>query len=125
MIKTIDRLMQFIEHAGLSARQFDLSIGASNGYTLRMRKNHASIGSDVIENIVKTYPQLNLIWLITGEGEMLNPGIEAIRVNKLPREKELEIERIVTAKIKERQEKELKELLKEVNKEIKKRNEKE
>ncbi|OQD42430.1 hypothetical protein BUL40_09890 [Croceivirga radicis] len=125
MIKTIDRLMQFIEHAGLSARQFDLSIGASNGYTLRMRKNHASIGSDVIENIVKTYPQLNLIWLITGEGEMLNPGIEAIRVNKLPREKELEIERIVTAKIKERQEKELKELLMEVNKEIKKRNEKE
>lgn len=125
MIKTIDRLMQFIEHAGLSARQFDLSIGASNGYTLRMRKNHASIGSDVIENIVKTYPQLNLIWLITGEGEMLNPGIEAIRVNKLPREKELEIERIVTAKIKERQEKELRELLKEVNKEIKKRNEKE
>ena len=79
MIKTIDRLMQFIEHAGLSARQFDLSIGASNGYTLRMRKNHASIGSDVIENIVRTYPQLNLIWLITGEGEMLNPGIEAIR----------------------------------------------
>ena len=125
MIKTIDRLMQFIEHAGLSARQFDLSIGASNGYTLRMRKNHASIGSDVIENIVKTYPQLNLIWLITGEGEMLNPGIEAVRINKLPREKELEIERIVTAKIKERQEKELKELLKEVNKEIKKRNEKE
>ena len=107
MIKTIDRLMQFIEHAGLSARQFDLSIGASNGYTLRMRKNHASIGSDVIENIVKTYPQLNLIWLITGEGEMLNPGIEAIRVNKLPREKELEIERIVTAKIKELQKKEL------------------
>ena len=56
---------------------------------------------------------------------MLNPEIEAIRGNKLPREKELEIEGIVTAKIKERQEKEFRELLREVNKEIKKRNEKE
>ena len=71
MFKTIDRLMQFIKFAGLSARQFDLSIGASNGYTLRMVKNNASIGSDVIENILKVYPQLNVVWLITGEGEML------------------------------------------------------
>lgn len=121
VIKTIDRLMQFIEHAGLSARQFDISIGASNGYTLRMRKNHASIGSDVIENIVATYPQLNLIWLITGEGEMLNPEKEYLATNKLPKEKELELERIITAKIRERQEKELQELLLEVNKELEKR----
>ncbi|NJB36634.1 MULTISPECIES: hypothetical protein [Flavobacteriaceae] len=124
MIKTIDRLMQFIEHAGLSARQFDISIGASNGYTLRMRKNHASIGSDVIENIIKTYPQLNLIWLITGEGEMLNPEKQFLSANKLPKEKELEIERIIAAKIRERQEKELQELLREVNKELDKREDK-
>ena len=68
--------MQFIKFAGLSARQFDLSIGASNGYTLRMKKNNASIGSDVIENILKVYPQLNVVWLITGEGDMLNKGEE-------------------------------------------------
>ena len=37
-MKTVDRLMQFIAHEGLSARKFDLSIGASNGYTLRMKK---------------------------------------------------------------------------------------
>lgn len=116
--------MQFIEHAGLSARQFDISIGASNGYTLRMRKNHASIGSDVIENIIKTYPQLNLIWLITGEGEMLNPEKQFLSANKLPKEKELEIERIIAAKIRERQEKELQELLREVNKELDKREDK-
>ena len=60
-----------IKHLNLSARQFDLSISASNGYTLRMQKNNASVGSDVIERIVKLYPQVNLVWLITGKGDML------------------------------------------------------
>lgn len=120
MLKTIDRLMQFINYAGLSARQFDLSIGASNGYTLRMKKNNASIGSDVIENILKAYPQLNVVWLITGEGEMLKENEEELILDfdKLPTKKQNEIEQIIEAKIKERQQEELKRLLKEVTEEI-------
>ena len=120
MFKTINRLIQFINYSGISARQFDLSIGASNGYTLRMQKNNASIGSDVIENIIKVYPQLNLIWLITGEGEMLKKDKEepVLDFDNLPREKQLGIEQIIEQKIKERQEVELKKLLKEVTAEI-------
>ena len=123
MLKTVDRLMQFIKYVGLSARQFDLSIGASNGYTLRMKKNSASIGSDVIENIIQKYPQLNLIWLITGEGEMLNPDVTAIQNNELPHSQKIKIEKIIEKKIKARQELELRELLKEVTEEIEKRKE--
>ena len=120
MLKTIDRLMQFIQQAGLSARQFDISIGAANGYTLRMKKNRASIGSDVIENIVRTYPQLNVSWLITGEGEMLKPKAttEPIEFEELPLEKQKEIEEIIEKKIRERHEAELKNLLEEVTQEI-------
>ncbi len=115
--------MQFIQHAGLSARQFDISIGAANGYTLRMKKNKASIGSDVIENIVRTYPQLNVAWLITGEGEMLKAEkeLELLDFDQLPRQKQQEIEAIIESKIRERQEAELKELLKEVTQEIQRR----
>jgi hypothetical protein len=112
--------MEFIRYAGLSARQFDLSIGASNGYILRMEKNNASIGSDVIENIIKTYPQLDVVWLLTGEGTMLKGAerepLKEFRI--LPREKQLEIEAIIERKIKERQEEEHKRLLKEVTEEI-------
>ncbi|MFW2375847.1 MULTISPECIES: hypothetical protein [Cellulophaga] len=110
--------MQFIKHAGMSARQFDLSIGASNGYTLRMLKNNASIGSDVIENIVATYPNLNLVWLITGEGEMLKSDANSLNFNQLPKEKQSEIEQIIERKIRERQERELRSLLKDVTDEI-------
>ncbi|MBT8205085.1 MAG: hypothetical protein KJO20_06895 [Eudoraea sp.] len=123
MLKTIDRLMQFIKHAGLSARQFDISIGAANGYTLRMKKNKASIGSDVIENIVRTYPQLNVAWLITGEGEMLKSkgSLELPDYEQLPKKNQEEIEAIIERKIRERQEAELKDLLKEVTREIQRR----
>lgn len=112
--------MQFIHFVGLSARQFDLSIGAANGYTLRMKKNSASIGSDVIENILHVYPQLNVEWLLTGEGTMLKDDEEELILdyNLLPADRKLEIEKIIEEKIRERQEKELKKLLKEVTKEI-------
>ncbi|WP_366938649.1 hypothetical protein [uncultured Eudoraea sp.] len=114
--------MQFIKFAGLSARQFDLSIGASNGYTLRMKKNNASIGSDVIENILKVYPQLNVVWLITGEGDMLKKQEEdeILDFDHLPKSRQQEIEDLIEQKIKERQEEELKRLLKEVTEEIEK-----
>ncbi len=70
MAKTIDRLILFIKELGVSARQFDISIGTANGYILRMHKNNASVGSDVIEKIISIYPQINLVWLITGKGDM-------------------------------------------------------
>lgn len=122
MLKTIDRLMLFINHSGLSARQFDLSIGASNGYTLRMQKNRASIGSDVIENILNTYPDLNVVWLLTGNGEMLKSqqAADILDFDNLPEDRKIEIERIIEAKIKERQKEELKSLLKEVTEEMRK-----
>jgi hypothetical protein len=120
MLKTIDRLMQFIKQAGLSARQFDISIGASNGYTLRMKKNRASIGSDVIENILRIYPQLNVVWLLTGEGTMLKQEKDPISLDydQLSREKQKEIEMLIEEKIKEKQRLELERLMKEVRSEL-------
>lgn len=119
-LKTIDRLVQFIKYSGLSARQFDLSIGAGNGYTLRMSKNRASIGSDVIENILKIYPDLNVVWLLTGEGSMLKSQAvdDILDFDNLPPEKRQEIERIIEVKIRERQREDLKNLLREVTNEI-------
>ena len=70
MSKTVHRIIELISELNLSARQFDMSIGTANGYILRMKKNNASVGSDIIERIIKVYPKVNLVWLITGEGNM-------------------------------------------------------
>jgi hypothetical protein len=62
-----NRLLQFVDYKGLSKNKFYKETMLSNGFL--DKNNH--IGSDKIERIIYTYPELNLYWLITGEGDML------------------------------------------------------
>jgi len=112
MSKTINRIMLVIKHLGISARQFDISIGTANGYILRMQKNNASVGSDVIERIIQLYPQINLVWLITGEGNMLLEKTKTSTTN-------LEIEQYINDRLSEKWSVEKKLLLDEILKELK------
>ncbi|MEH6537825.1 MAG: hypothetical protein V7719_15595 [Psychroserpens sp.] len=113
MSKTIHRIMQSISALNMSARQFDISIGTANGYILRMEKNNASVGSDVIERIVKEYPQINLVWLITGKGDMF------IKDTPKPKTRaKHEIEAYINNRLKQQWSDEKKALLDEILKEI-------
>ena len=66
-MKTIDRIQQFISEKGMSLNAFDAAIGASNGYIGRQIKNHASVGSDIVEKISCAFPEIDVLWLITGK----------------------------------------------------------
>jgi len=113
MSKTINRIAKLLEVLNISARQFDISIGTANGYTLRMQKNNASVGSDVIERIVKEYPQVNLVWLITGKGDMFISQSSEPKA----RTKE-EIEEYINQRLEQKLSDEKQALLKEILKEI-------
>lgn len=52
-----------------SVRAFETKVGFSNGYINSIRK---SIQPDKIECIASNYPDINIGWLLTGEGPMLN-----------------------------------------------------
>jgi hypothetical protein len=68
-MKTIkERLNVFVEKQGLTGRSFSSSIGKSVSYLGMMKDN---ISSDIILKIHEVYPQLNMAWLLFGEGEML------------------------------------------------------
>lgn len=113
MSKTINRIIELISELNLSARQFDISIGTANGYILRMQKNNASVGSDVIERIIKEYPQVNLVWLITGKGDMF------ISEQAQPQKRSTqEIEAYIDERLKSKWSDEKKALLDEILKEI-------
>lgn len=43
----------------------------SNGLIAKAIRGNKSIGSDKIEKIISKYAEINLMWLVTGEGEML------------------------------------------------------
>ena len=67
----IQRLKYFIESQNVSARAFEQKINASDGMIRRAIANNTDIQSKWITNVAENYPQLNLEWLITGEGDML------------------------------------------------------
>lgn len=84
--KTIERIAYFVEKKGISLNSFSQRLGVSNSYFSKMIKNKASVGSNIIENILRIYPDLNTRWLLTGEGNMLNTNnnIEGIDKSELP-----------------------------------------
>ena len=64
-----DRLKEFLSFNKIGRNRFEEKIGVAYGY---MSSKSKTITSDVIEKLSKEYPMINLIWLITGEGEMVN-----------------------------------------------------
>jgi hypothetical protein len=49
--------------------------GLSNGYIGKQDHGKGTIGSNVLAKIEKHYPDLNLIWLVTGKGQMLSTQV--------------------------------------------------
>lgn len=73
----IQRLSQFIKNQNISVRSFEQSISASDGMIRRAINNNSDIQCKWLSIIAEKYPQLNLTWLITGKGVMLNSQKES------------------------------------------------
>ena len=82
MSNIVSRVKDYIDFKGLAVRKFEELVGFSNGAFATQYKNNKSIGSDKIENILQSFPELNAEWLLTGEGPMLknNDVVETPRV---------------------------------------------
>ena len=67
----LDRIKQFIDFKGIAVSAFERSIGMSNASFGKSLKNGGAIGTDKLENFLKTYPEVSPTWLLTGKGNML------------------------------------------------------
>lgn len=63
-----DRLIAFIEHKGITKNKFETLCGLSKRYVSNISQ---SISPKVAKRISLTFPELNMGWVLTGEGEML------------------------------------------------------
>ena len=77
-----ERLKTFVKFKKISASAFCNSIGVSNAFISSMRK---SIQPDKVESIATNYPELNIEWLLTGEGDMLKAMQQTKNHNSIPK----------------------------------------
>lgn len=66
------RIKQFCNEIGISVKAFEEHSNLSNGYVNGISK---SIGDEKLKTISLSFPQLNITWLLTGEGEMLKEPV--------------------------------------------------
>lgn len=69
-LTTKNRVLQFIEYKGISKTTFLNETNIKRGF-LDKDKLNASVSDQLLEKITQTYPEIDLLWLITGKGNML------------------------------------------------------
>jgi len=70
-MKAIERIAMYLQFRSISPHSFERKIHLSNGYYSKQLKNLGSVGSDILIKIHTHYPELNILWVLTGEGEMI------------------------------------------------------
>jgi len=63
-----ERLILFLKHIGISQFKFEQKVGLSRGMVNKIGDN---ITASSLAKITAVYPELNINWLKTGEGQML------------------------------------------------------
>jgi hypothetical protein len=70
-MKTIERIAMYLQFRAITPHSFERKIHLSNGYFSKQTKNLGSVGSDILVKIHDSYPELNMLWVLTGEGKMI------------------------------------------------------
>lgn len=70
-MRRIDRLDKYLKIKGITDYRATIDAGLSKGTIGKSRENHRDLSNKVVEKLVEVYPDLNKVWLLTGEGEML------------------------------------------------------
>lgn len=73
------RLIKFLDYKDISQSKFERLCSLSNGYVNNIK---SSIGTGKLQNIFSAFPDLNIDWLLNGEGEMLKSEASEIENNE-------------------------------------------
>ncbi len=71
-MRRIDRLDKYMIYKGLNDNRITIELGLTVGVIGKSRKDGRDLSEKVVEVILNFYTDLNRVWLLTGEGEMLN-----------------------------------------------------
>lgn len=74
-MKKIDRFDKYMKYKGLNDNKATVQLGLSVGTLGKSRKESRDLSDKVVEQILNFYTDLSRVWLLTGEGEMLNAKV--------------------------------------------------
>lgn len=80
--KITHRLSKYMKYKGLNDNNITVDAGLSVGLIGKALKKSTGLNSDTIEKILHTYVDLNPVWLVVGEGEMLKPNVKDLKHNE-------------------------------------------
>lgn len=66
------RMVKYLEDKGITIGKWEAENKISNGYLRRSAKEGTNIGFDLVENFLDKFPDVDLVWLITGEALSIN-----------------------------------------------------
>lgn len=89
-MRKIDRFLQYLDSKGINENQATKDCNLSQGLIHQAKSGKSDLGQKTIDKILISYQDLNRVWLLTGEGDMLNyeidktddPPLQMITVNK-------------------------------------------
>ena len=70
-MKPIERIAIYIQFKKISPHAFEKKIVLSNGYFTKQLKHLGSVGSDILIRVHQAYSDLDILWILTGEGQMI------------------------------------------------------
>lgn len=70
-MRRIDRLDKYLSFKGITEYRATIDAALSKGTIGKSRAVGRDLSNKVVEKLVEVYSDLNKVWLLTGEGEML------------------------------------------------------
>ena len=78
------RIKEYVLYKGIRVNQFEQLCNLSNGYVNQIKR---SIGEEKLKTISRRFPDLNISWVLTGIGNMIqNQDIKDSNNNKTIKE---------------------------------------
>ena len=102
-MKPIERLNMYLQFKKISPHCFEKKIILSNGYFAKQLRNLGSVGSDILIKIHAHYKDVNILWVLTGEGSMIHEQTEeftnAMQVDEFTSKYETENKKLKTLEV--------------------------
>ncbi len=74
-MRKIDRFLQYLDYNGITENRATIECKLSQGLLHQAKSGKSDLGYKTIDKILDKYQDINRVWLLTGEGEMLKPSL--------------------------------------------------